>query len=525
MRKQAVIFSFVLFGILLLSGVFVYAWRSRRAEIDKYNSIERPPEISPDYSSMVIPPNIAPLNFMVQERGTSYFTKIYSAKGKPIKISSRSPKIIIGKNAWHKLLEDNKGEKLYFDIFVKKDKEGWVRFGTIANRIAGEEVDGFVVYRRMHPTHTMTRGPVGIYQRDLSSFDERAVLDNHGYVGMCLNCHSFSANRPDRVLMGVRSNTKGAKTLLLKGDEVIKIGAKFGYTAWHPSGNIAVYSINNLPMFFHTAGEEVRDTIDLDSTLAYFVAGSRTIKTTPEISRKDRLETWPAWSGDGRYLYFCSTKITWAGQEKFPPDGYDKVKYDLVRISYDVEKDKWGQVETVLSSKDTGFSIAMPRISPDGRWLVFCMCKYGYFPPWEKNSDLYIMDLKSAEESGRYEYRRLDISSDHSEGWHSWSSNSRWIVFSSKKEQGSFTRCYISYVDKMGSVHKPLVLPQKNPEFYDFCLETFNTPEFVTGPIKADAKGLMRVMNGDDEISVTIPITGATPSAETKPKTGQPWRE
>ena len=187
--------------------------------------------------------------------------------------------------------------------------------------------------------------------------------------------------------------------------------------------------------------------MDLDSALAYFVVDSKTVRTSPGISKKDRLETWPAWSADGRYLYFCSSPISWTAQTKVPPDGYDKIKYDLVRISYDVENDKWGEVETVLSAQDTGLSIAMPRTSPDGRWLMFCMCEYGYFPPWQPSSDLYIMDLKAAQETGRYEYRRLDINSDESEAWHSWSSNSRWIVFSSKREYGGFTRCYLSYVD------------------------------------------------------------------------------
>ncbi|MBN1392432.1 MAG: PD40 domain-containing protein, partial [Sedimentisphaerales bacterium] len=203
----------------------------------------------------------------------------------------------------------------------------------------------------------------------------------------------------------------------------------------------------------------------------------------------------------------------WPVGSKVPPDGYEKLRYDLVRISYDLEHDRWGEVETVLSAQDTGLSIAMPRISPDGRWLTFCMCDYGYFPPWQPSSDLYITDLKAVQETGRCEYRRLDINSDESEAWHSWSSNSRWIVFSSKREHGVFTRCYISYVDENGRVYKPLVLPQKDPAFYSYCLETFNTPEFVTEPIPATGNRLTRVFRGSDEVSVAIPITAATPKA------------
>ncbi len=522
MRKQTTIFGFVLFGILL-AGALLYGLRGRKVQIDKYSVIDRPARIYPDYSSTVIPLNVAPLNFMVQEKGSYYFAKIYAEKGEAIEVFSRSPKILIPADSWHQLLENNRAGQLHFDIFVKTANHGWVRFATITNNIANEDIDGYLVYRRMHPTHSLVNGRVGVYQRYLGSFDEKLVLDNCGRMTRCVNCHTFCANRPDKMLMGVRSYIQGAKTLLIEGNVVSKIGAKFGYTAWHPSGKLAVYSINNLPMFFHTARNEVRDTFDLHSALAYFVVGSKIVKTSPKISKKEQLETWPVWSADGRYLYFCSAPITWPMEGKFPPDGYKKLRYDLVRISYDLERDQWGEVETVLSAQDTGLSIAMPRISPDGRWLIFCMCDYGYFPPWQQSSDLYIVDLKAAKETGRYEYRRLDINSDQSEAWHSWSSNSRWIVFSSKREYGVFTRCYFSYVDENGRVYKPLVLPQKDPAFYGYCLETFNTPEFVTGPIPAAGNKLRRIIRGSDEVSVEIPITMATPKAEAAPRYGERW--
>ena len=203
--------------------------------------------------------------------------------------------------------------------------------------------------------------------------------------------------------------------------------------------------------------------MDLDSMLTYYVVDTNNVRTSPGISVKERLETWPAWSADGRYLYFCSAPMLWPDQTKTLPKEYGDVKYDLFRISYDVENDKWGEAETVLSAKDTGLSITMPRTSPDGRWLIFCMCEYGSFSPWQPSSDMYIMDLKAAEETGRYEYRRLDIDSDKSESWHSWSSNSRWIVFSSKREHGIFTRSYLSYVDENGKAYKPIVVAAERP--------------------------------------------------------------
>jgi hypothetical protein len=516
-RKNIIVLCFALF-VILPASVLVNGLRGCAIKIDKYISGERLPSIYPDYSSTIIPPNIAPLNFMVQEKGNEYFVRIYSAKGEPIEVCSRSTKIMIPPGSWHELLGKNKGGEVNLDIFVKTADAGWVKFNTITNKIAAEDIDGYLAYRRMHPTHTHTIGRLGIYQRNLGNFDESIIFDNRGTTNQCVNCHTFCENRPDKMLMGIRGD-KQAKTVLIDGPTVSKLDAKFGYTSWHPSGKLAVYSINNLPMFFHTARNEVRDTFDIDSDLACFDVNSKTLKMPAEISKKDVLENWPCWSADGRYLYFCVTPKIPVNQ--FPPSGYEKVKYDLVRISYDIEQDKWGETETVLSAKDTGLSISMPRVSPDGRWLLFCMSEYGYFPTWQQSSDLYIMDLKSAEatgpstplRAGRYEYRRLDISSDQSESWHGWSSNSRWIVFSSKRDQGAFTRCYLSYVDENGRAYKPLVLPQKDPEYYDYCLETFNTPAFVTGPILFSRDKLIQLANSHNEISLKKPITTVTPKS------------
>jgi len=522
MSRRLIISVLVLFEILLSAALMV-GWRGQTVAIDKYDVVDRPARIYPDYGSTVIPPNIAPLNFMIKEEGAYYCAKISSVNGRPIEVFSKSARIQIPEDRWHELLEKNRGNELSIDIFARGENRGWSRFGTITIKIANEDIDGYLVYRRMHPTHVLMRGRLGIFQRNLGNFDEKVVLDNRRsrYTAGCVNCHTFCNNRPDKVLIGVRTREEGDNTLLIEPDAVNKLKVKFGYTSWHPSGKQATYVVSRMFLFFHTAHFEARDTMDLDSMLTYYVADANNVRTSPGISVKERLETWPAWSADGKYLYFCSAPMLWPDQTKTLPKEYGDVKYDLFRISYDVENDKWGQAEPVLLAKDTGLSITMPRISPDGRWLIFCMCEYGSFSPWQPSSDMFIMDLKAAEQTGRYEYRRLDIDSDKAESWHSWSSNSRWIVFSSKREHGIFTRSYLSYVDENGKAYKPIVLPQKDPEFYSYTLETFNTPEFVTGPVIATGEQLARVVRGAAAISVEIPKTMATP----KPEKSQEWQE
>jgi len=49
------------------------------------------------------------------------------------------------------------------------------------------------------------------------------------------------------------------------------------------------------------------------------------------------------------------------------------------------------------------------------------------------------MDLEAAQQTGEYKYSRLDINSSESESWHSWSSNSRWIVFKKRQSTQAYT--------------------------------------------------------------------------------------
>ena len=177
--------------------------------------------------------------------------------------------------------------------------------------------------------------------------------------------------------------------------------------------------------------------------------------------------------------------------------------------------DQWGQAETVLSAEETGQSILLPRISPDGRFLVFCMCRYGCFPVYQPSSDLYLMDLATRH------YRTLPINSEFSESWHSWSSNSRWIAFSSKRLGGLFTRTYFSYVDGAGVAHKPFVLPQRDPAHYDSLLETYSVPELVNGPITVSKSLLARAARAEPSTAPEITITGASPKAVPS----DPWQE
>jgi hypothetical protein len=133
------------------------------------------------------------------------------------------------------------------------------------------------------------------------------------------------------------------------------------------------------------------------------------------------------------------------------------------------------------------------------------MAEYGCFPIYQPTSDLYVMDIETGA------YRKAPINSEYAEAWHSWSSNSRWIVFSSKRAGGVFTRILISHVDAYGQPSKPFLLPQKSPLFYDSCYYVYNMPELIAGSVSVDTKTLVRAVLGSTQINVDS-VTGATPT-------------
>jgi hypothetical protein len=439
----------------------------------------RAPRLFPDYAGVVIPPNLAPLNFRIEEPGLRYRVEFRSVSGEPILISSRSASIRIPPKAWQALLQANPGQPLSCVVSVQDRPTQWTRFETVTNLIAREEIDGCLVYRLLKPLYNVYVN-VGIYQRDLHSFDERPVLQNQQFGGGCLNCHTFLNHRPDRFAFHVRGYPKANPMLLVGSNQVARVDQPMGYLSWHPSGRLLAFSANKLSLLSHTVGE-TRDVFDATSNLGIYRVDSNTVVTPPPIALPKRNETWPAWSPDGRYLYYCSAPT-------LRLEHLRQVRYDLMRVSYDLERDQWGEPEVLVSARDTGLSANQPKVSPDGRFVLFCLCQYGNFPVYQPSSDLYLYDLQTRR------HHRLDINSDAADSWHCWSSNSRWVVFSSKRLDGLFARPFFSYVDAQGQFHKPFLLPQADPAFYDTCLNTFNVPELVLGPVTIKQNDLARAI-------------------------------
>ena len=150
---------------------------------------------------------------------------------------------------------------------------------------------------------------------------------------------------------------------------------------------------------------------------------------------------------------------------------------------------EWGrQIETVWDAQKHNGSACHPKISPDGKYLLFTVADYGTFPIWHRETDLHMMNLQTG---------KIDtlpaVNSDKSDTYHSWSSNSHWFVFASKRDDGLYGKPYFSYVDSTGKAYKPFVLPQEDPEHYDITLKSYNIPELSTSELPFDAEDVQEI--------------------------------
>ena len=173
------------------------------------------------------------------------------------------------------------------------------------------------------------------------------------------------------------------------------------------------------------------------------------------------------------------------------PARYKEVRYDLCRIAFDPADSSFGPVvDTLCNASSRGKSVSFPRVSPNGRFLALALHDHGTFSIWHKDADLYMLDLRTGDLSPLAE-----ANSDDVESYHSWSDNSRWMVFSSRRTDGLYTRPFITYIDSCGRAYKPFLLPQKDPlVYYMRLMYSYNIPELTSGKVEIDKHEIVRLL-------------------------------
>lgn len=440
----------------------------------------RLPRMAPDYLEVVIPPNLAPLNLTIREPGLEYQLHLSGARGQPLEIRQSQPHVRFPLRAWKELLGANRGSTLRWNIAVRNPAGEWTSYAPFETRVAEEEIDPYVVYRRLQPLYS-TYKHLGIYQRNLETFEEQPVLRNETIAQGCVNCHTFQPGASNRFALSFRGRF-GTPTLLIDGNRISRVDTKMGYLSWHPNGKILAFAANEITQFFHVAGPANRDIYDAHSDIGILHVDDRKVEKPSAIATPDRNENWPCWAPDGRSLYYCSGPTV-------PFEDVRTFRYDLRRIPYDPDQNRWGEPETLLSGAEHHLSAHQPRVSPDGHCLVFTASEFGSFPLFRSDSDLFLLRLDTRKPE------RLPINSNQAETWHCWSSNGRWLLFGSRALDGVFARLFIAHVAPAAHFSKPLLLPQEDPTYYETCLDNFNAPELARGPIQISEEELARAVN------------------------------
>ncbi|MDR1937162.1 MAG: hypothetical protein LBQ73_01515 [Tannerellaceae bacterium] len=435
---------------------------------------DRRPAIFPDYTDVTVPPNMAPLNFRIEGDVRKSSVLISGNDGQTLKYTGGN-RIILKPKEWKKLLKGNTGSSLKITVVTQSGEGRNTAWQPFPIHISADSIDSHLVYRLIEPGYEKWH-IVGIYQRNLETFSEKLIIKNDMTGYNCINCHSFCKGDPQQMMLHMRA-AYGATYIAANG-RIQKLNTKtdstvsnMTYPYWHPSGRYIATSVNDIKQFFHSVKEKKMEVFDLESDVIVYDVANKRILSAASILTKDAFETFPSFSPGGEWLYYCSAPA-------LPmPASYDSIRYGICRVPFDAAQGRIGSPIDTLVRADV-HSASFPRLSPDGRFLMYTETAYGQFPIWHKDADIRMIKLSDGSQADM-----SLLNSDDTDSYHSWSRNSRWVVVSSRRENGLYTFPYFAHIDASGRPSKPFLLPQKNPDAYDYLLYSFNLPELVAGEV------------------------------------------
>jgi tetratricopeptide (TPR) repeat protein len=229
--------------------------------------------------------------------------------------------------------------------------------------------------------------------------------------------------------------------------------------------------------------------------LAWYGRDSGKLQPLPGADNPQYVQTTGVWSPDGKSLVFART----GARSPFPKDGVmpeyandpqePPIQYDLCRIPFN--EGRGGVAELIEGASRNGMSNNFPKISPDGKWIVFVQCRNGLL--MRPDSQLYIVP------SGGGTPRRMNCNTPLMNSWHSFSPNGHWLVFSSKS-RSPYTQMYLTHLDEHGMDSPPVLIENSTA-----ANRAVNIPEFVNIPqdglqsIEAPATRFYELLNHSTE--------------------------
>ena len=501
MKRQIYIyFQFLVSVVLLLSSC------GNHPDVPSSSKdVKSLPAIFPDYCNVTVPYNIAPLNFMLPaDQYEACVARITTPDGQQ-QTYGHGVKVQIPESEWHDMLNASKGKSLKVEVWGQKNGE-WLSFNPFEIRVAEDPIDEYLSYRLIEPSYVAWTF-MEIAQRNLTSFEETQIFNNEitsidREKGQCINCHSYQNYKTDNMLFHVRLSNAG--TVIVNDGKVSRVNLKRDYTissgvypSWHPTAKLVAFSTNLTRQAFHTLNPNKIEVYDLASDLILYDVETDSVSVVSNDSTL--LEVYPTWSPDGKYLYYCkSVPLPEEMSDKDIRTTYPKVQYNLYRRSFDVATHDFGEEELVFDAASLDKSATLPRVSPDGRYLLFALGQYGCFHIRHNDGEIACMLLDEGEGEHQSSPSFLDLTNLNCEGrpdsYPSWSSNGHWIMVASRRDDGNFCRVYFSYFNN-GKVEKAFMLPQEDPEHNTFLLKSYNRPEFMVEPVKISVNEFSKVFD------------------------------
>lgn len=471
----------------LLVGCIMFAACTERVPQEKTAA---KPEIFPDYTEVTVPRTIAPLNFRVE--GATHIQAIAKDCNSETYVkASGKEHVEFNLKDWHALLAQADSVCVSVAVWDEAHPEG-IQYGDFKFYINNDEIDPWLMYRLIPPGYEGWN-KMGIYQRNLSSFEQRTVVSNEENGRGCLNCHAVCQGNPDKFTFHSRGENGG--TIIqcngnMENVNLKAIGAQMqgSYNFWHPSGKYIAFANTNTHQTFMARSKDKIEAYDLWGSLFIYDVEKHDSYVDERFNDSTTLESFPAFSPDGKWLYFVSAKRV------NMPKEYEILRYNILRLSFDESNGRLGEnIDTIYNAEKRERSAIIPRISPNGRYLMYSTSPSGALTLYHNDSDLGMIDLETMTD--------VDctcLNSEESESYHSWSSNGKWVLFSSKRIDGRFTRLYFTHWDGK-TWTKPFMLPQEDPYDNTLLMMAYNVPDFILKPVQIDRSRVKKLLKRKEE--------------------------
>lgn len=451
--------------------------------------------LSQRFDSVMLPVGIAAPNFYVKGADRGAQAEFVAKDGSSIQAVGSDSALVFDLDEWHEFMASaaKDGGDVRLEVSTPDDAGHWRSYPAIHLSVTTDTVPRYLSYRLLYPGYQLWN-EMGIYQRDLTTYDETPILENKAIgTSQCVNCHYTLQGDPATRMLHIRGAGETSGTWAVRGGELKRIIADrsvstsgIAYPSWHPDGRHLAFASNDIQQFFHQQGKVPIEVTDLSARLVIVDSETGETTTVPALSDPHYLYTFPQWSPDGRTLYFARALLP-DGATEMTPSMIDLLHYDLCSLPAGeggaIAPD--AVVTTVYAAAAEGMSATHPQLSPDGRWMVFTRIRYGSFSIWHPEADFWLIDMEQGIARPLDELNSADV-----ESFHQWSPDGRWMVFSSKRDDTLWARPYLAHFDAdTGRFAFPLLLPQADPTYYDTFTLTYNIPQFLIAPTQwpADA--------------------------------------